>query len=1105
MFTSFSSKGCANSALATLVLIGLGLVFGPQVAVAQTSNGSIIGTVTDSSGATIPGATVTVTSVERGVAIEASTSEVGAYRIYPLDPGTYRVSASTDGFQTQLQSDITVQLAAIVKIDFSLVIGEVTETVEVTTAAPLLQTQEASVGGVVNDQEISRLPVNGRNYTRLMVLLPGSSDVGRSQTRGTQQGTQLISVNGQRRQDNNITLDGVDNNIMMQNSPGASPPMDSIQEFRVATGNSAEFGRSAGASVNIAIKSGTNDIHGTAYWFGRNDAFDANPWFNNFDGQPKGAFRQNQYGANIGGPAIKNKTFYFASWEGFRRRRANTQRLTVPTSAVRGGDFSDASAGYGTIYDPSTGDANGNRQAFANNMIPTSLLDPGTTGLINLMMPNQNTPGFTNNLQRQESESNDRDIFVFRGDHRFSDKDTIFGRYLDQTVTQASPNANPNLIGNTSVDARNLAIGWTHVFGPSTIMEVKYAWNNPSNPNCTDTLNTTRGDALSSAGVQLFDVPNVCNVLPSFQARGWFTAGGGGGNNVEDNNHQFIANLTKIQGKHSMKVGVSYTRRAFDAAFANPGNGNMWFDQRQTSNLATGGDGGNAMASMLLGWMDEFRRSQGIPEMLARQFAQEYYFQDDWRVSSKLTVNLGVRYEYAPKPVDVNDALGNLIRFRDDATGEVTARLAWAGVNPLENPETGTVGDGPQNFGFGRSLTQNDKNNWAPRIGFAYQLDSKTVIRSGFGIFYNSTFMQETQDLRKFWPYNPQQQVSGLNQGPLPDFEFTNPGPSFNSTQAIGGWPQDPTNRSPYSSQWNLFIQRQVTDDVSIEIGYVGSSNKKQIGYTEWNNAVAPHPTDPIDPRRPLFSSGFTGNIQGGSNEFDSEYNAFQFRLRKQFSDGLQVNLNYTYANCMDEFSSLARGKVQDQFNRRADWSRCDYDIRHAFKMGYVYDIPFGKGRRYGADSNAFLNAVLGGWSIEGITQIQSGTASNVVTGSDVARVGRSNSQRPDAVSNPNGGDRDANRLFNTNAFALAEVGTFGSSGAFTVQDQGRVVFDVSVMKQFQVMEGHAVELRGEFFNLPNVTQLVSGRQHTFSSATFGQTRNATAERQIQFGLRYRF
>jgi len=601
-------------------------------------------------------------------------------------------------------------------------------------------------------------------------------------------------------------------------------------------------------------------------------------------------------------------------------------------------------------------------------------------------------------------------------------------------------------------------------------------------------------------------VPNVCNVLPAFEARGWFTAGGGGGNTVEDRNHQVIANLTKISGQHSMKFGVSYTRRAFDAAFANPGNGNAWFDAIQTSSVSTGGKGGNSQASFLLGYMDGFRRSLGIPEMFARQFAQEYYFQDDWRVSSKLTINLGVRYEYMPKPHDVNDALGNLLVFFDEATGQQTASLAWAGINPLKNPETGTVGDGPQTFGYGNSLAADDKNNWAPRIGLAYQLNSRTVVRAGLGVFYNSTFMQETQDLRKFWPYNPQQDVNGLNQGPLPNFVVTDAGPSFDSTQEIGGWPQDPNNRSPYSSQWNLFIQRQLTDDVSVEIGYVGSSNKKQIGYTEWNNAFYPHPTEPLAPRRPLFSSGFTGNIQGGSNVFNSEYNALQMRLLKRFSNGLQLNMNYTYGNCMDEFSSLSEGKVNDQFNRRADWSRCSYDIRHAFKAGYVYDIPFGRGRHYGADANGFVNALLGGWSIEGITQLQSGTASSVATGSDVARVGRANGQRPDAVGDPNSGfERDPNQLFNTKAFALQSVGTFGTSGAFTVQDQGRYIWDVSVMKQFQLMEGHSFELRGEFFNLPNRVQLESPRQQNFNSSTFGQTRNATSERQIQFGLRYRF
>jgi hypothetical protein len=358
----------------------MALLYVPGLIKAQTSDAVLVGIVTDAQGAAIPGATVAAINVGTGVSREVVTNDTGAYRIGPLPPGTYEVRTAIAGFKSKVQQNLTLQTGAVVKVDVALEVGDVTERIEVSAVAPMLQTQETSVGGVITTQQLERIPVNGRNYTRLLVLMPGTSDVVRSQSRGGLSGAQMVSVNGQRTQDNSYTLDGIDNNMMFMNSPGGSPPMDSIQEFRVATGNSAEYGRSAGANVNVAIKSGSRNLHGSIYEYLRNDKLDANEFFANRQGRGKVPFRQNQYGVSIGGPVVipkiyngRDKTFWFTSWEGFRWRRGQTAQASVPLEAMRNGDFSMLST---KIYDPLTGttDAQGRiiRQPFPNNIIPAN-------------------------------------------------------------------------------------------------------------------------------------------------------------------------------------------------------------------------------------------------------------------------------------------------------------------------------------------------------------------------------------------------------------------------------------------------------------------------------------------------------------------------------------------------------------------------------------------------------------------------------------------------------------------------------------------------------------------------------------------------------------
>ena len=722
-----------RAAMHTLAVFALSMSM-----MAQTTNSTLVGDIKDAQGGAIVGAKIVVTNVATGVSREVTASEQGAYQVFPLNPGTYDVTASAAGFKTKIQKSVTVDLASIVKIDFPLDVGEVTDRVEVTASAAVLQTQDASIGGTITSTEVSRLPVNGRNYTRLIMLMPGTSDQGGSQSNGTFSGTQLVSVNGQRRQDNNFTMDGVDNNFMMMNSPGASPPMDSIQEFRVLNNTSAEFGRSAGSNVNIAIKSGSRDLHGSAYEYFRNDKLDANDFFANKNNTGKVPFRQNQYGVALGGPVVipkvyngRDKTFWFFNWEGYRRRRGTTSISNAPIQAERDGDFSVISS---TIYDPFTSvlnsDGSRTRQPFPGNKIPTNRINPAIKVWLQDYMPQPNRPGLINNLVNTQPLSNDRDLWNVRGDHTFSQKDSVFFRYSRQHVGQISPSSYDYLSSVSRYDVDSLATAWNHIFSPTTVLEVKFGYNAPLIPN--PTLNTRAGRKafLSKAGITMYQPDVIFDPIPNFNAVGEFSIGSGGGIQG-DHVSQYIVNLSKIIGRHSMRFGANISNRHFYTNTTNPMDGNADFDKGLTSGTAS--NTGSSFATMLLGTPTTVRRGSGNTTTDARSLSQSFYAQDDWRVNNRLTINLGLRYEYANTPYDVTDRLGNLWIRRDPATGKYYGSLMWASVNPEVNPDTGKANEPAQTFGFGRSLKQNNKLDFAPRIGLAYQVNSKTVVRSAYG------------------------------------------------------------------------------------------------------------------------------------------------------------------------------------------------------------------------------------------------------------------------------------------------------------------------------------------------------------------------------------
>jgi len=1095
--------------ITTVFVVMLGVL---TPALAQTTNATLVGDVTDPQGGAIVNATIVVKNVGTGVSREVSTSELGTYRVFPLNPGTYTVSASAPGFKTKISDNVVLEVASNVKVDLQLEVGAINETVEVSSTVATLQTQEASVGGIVTSTTLDRMPVNGRNYTRLILLMPGTSDQGGSQSNGTFSGTQMVAVNGQRRQDNNFTVDGVDNNFMMMNSPGGTPPMDAIQEFKVLNNTSAEFGRSSGANVNIAIKSGTRDLHGSLYEYVRNDKFDANDFFANRQGTGKVPFRQNQYGFTLGGPVIipklyhgRDRTFWFLNWEGFRRRRGNTLVNTTPIAAQRQGDFSQQPK---PIFDPFTSRyaSDGTtliRDPFPNQIIPQNRISPAITFFLNTIMPLPNRAGLNNNLINTQATANDRDIWNGRMDHTFGPRDTVFFRFSNQNVGEQNPDGSaiPYLYTLQRFDVRNLATAWNHIFSPTSVLEVKFGYNNPWLPQAVYNTQISRSEFLDKTGIKLFQREDLWDPIPQLQAVGEFGPGPGG-QITGDHVYQYTANYSRVVSRHTLKFGGTFSHRQFFTNTSNPMNGNALFDQTLTA-LPSISNSGHSTATMLLGTPTQIRRGQGNTLTDARTNNQAYYAQDDWRVSNTLTINLGVRYEYTTPPYDITNRLGNLLVARDPNTGVVTGTLLWATVNPEADPVTGQRNLPAKTLGFGRALQNPDYRDLAPRVGFALQLDRKTVIRSAYGIFYNSTFVQELQDKRKFWPYTIQQLFTP-NTGLIPDLLITDAGPPFSNTSAIGGWPQDPYKRSPYSQQWNLTVQRQLMNDLTVDIGYVGNANKHQIGYTTWNQAVKPGPGD-VGPRRYLAASGLQGDMDGGINQFNSWYNSLRINADKRFSKGLQFLVNYTWGKSLTNQSSLAEEIAEDQFNRRLDWGRSSIDLRHIFQAAYVYELPFGRGHKLGAGWNPVVNAALGGWSMEGIIRLQTGAPVNVTLGIDRANIGKS-AQRPNLLRDPNtGGSRNVDvTWFDTTAFQLPAIYTFGNAAPYSVTADGRQYFDLSFQKDWRFHERHDVQFRGEFYNLPNHVNF-NNPNFTFTSSSFGKITSATSARQIQFGLRYAF
>ncbi|HVA01411.1 MAG TPA: TonB-dependent receptor [Terriglobia bacterium] len=1087
---------------------GILLLVAPTFMLAQAYFGGIGGTVTDSSNAAIPGAVITVTNTQTGVKYHVTSNQTGYYSADQLIPGDYTVTAENKGFQTQVVGPIKIDVNSTVTANITMKVGSVTQRVQVRAVAPLINTTSGTVGTVVNNQTVQEMPLNGRNFTQLLSLVPGSVSTGNIFMAA---GGSNYSVSGMQSMQSDFTLDGVFNNEEFFGQYALQPVIDSIQEFQVRTNiTSAEYGRAAGANIAVATKSGTNQFHGDVWEFLRNNDLDANSWFSNYYGVPRPVYRHNQFGFTAGGPIYiphvyngKDKAFWFADYEGTRFAEAQTQLGTIPTAAMLNGDFS--APGSAIIYDPSTTTQVGtgpngpiySRQAFAGNIIPSGMINSATAAYAKIFYPSVSAGG-ANNLVGASPSTLDGNQWNVRGDYTFSDNLRFFARVTKQTVNQLSPTALPAVSTNLNNTFWNSAASLTWLLNPTTVLDVKSGFNRASIFDLSS--NPAPGADAFLAANPIQGVAAEQGLFPPMSIAG-FTSPGQNGSPFLDNVWQQIVDLSMVRGKQTLKMGFEDIH--MNGFTDNYGiEGNFSYDNLPTAGFDSSGatiaGSGNPVASFLLALPSSGLRNVGQKAVYMHQNTLAGYFQDDIRVTRKLTVNLGLRYEYDGWPFDKYNHLGNY--YFDTHT------YGWAGINPI-------TGAGPNSP---RALMNSDWNNIAPRIGLAYSITPKTVIRAGFGKFYEGNNYWMTQGTRGQWPYAVAEGFSSTNTI-FPDSPLaTYFGNYF--TPAVGTPPNDQhvvarDNVIPSTLAWNIGVQRQLTEDLMLEVTYVGNAAKNTPNFVNGNDPL-PGPGVVGSPQHPRPEQQFApdlGPVSLMPTLSSSNYHGLQVKLDKRFSHGLQALFTYTYAHALATPGAEGfnyNGAAQNSNCRYCDYGNSYFDLPHIFTATVIYDLPFGKGMQFGSHVNPILNAVFGNWETSGLFRANSGSPFTIGIPFDVANTGpRSLVMRPNYA----GGSQTATPapgnaivgFLNPSAFAIPAQYTYGNLGVNTVRGPGTYNLDAGLYKNFPIHEGkQSVQFRSEFFNLPN-THSFGCINGTLTTPGFGQAGcTQQAGRIIQFALK---
>jgi hypothetical protein len=1052
----------------------------------QQDMGVITGVVTDATGAGVPLARVTVTNRETNEVRSVDTSDSGAYTVGPLRIGRYDVAVEKQGFKKAVWQDIELHAQDRVRADLKLDIGQIAESVSVTAEAPLLQSETSTLAKVVEQNEIRGLPLNGRNFQQLAWLTSGIAPATLSRDRDSG-----FNAHGQPMTQNSFLIDGIDNNNNVMGMQDRKmqvvvPSLDAVAEFKVQTSNySAEFGRNSGAVMIVSIKSGSNQFHGTAYEYMRNDIFDARDAFNYVDRDGDGKadpepLRQNQFGATIGGPVRRNRTFFFLSWEARREHHSQSDLAIVPTADERNGIFARALA---TINDPVT------RQPFANNQAPRSRFDPTALKVLDLWpQPNFSGSGTRNNFIRNPPWAADRDAWDTRIDHNLSDKDKIFGRVSISPFKNVREGVFPeparggqnNDRALDDNDARSVAFSYTRIFRPTLLNEFRYGFLRQK-VDKRELTDQPLSELTAQYGIRGVPPNGRLFGLPQFSLSGRVNYTGLGEPGSMPNFkihqvHQYLDNVSWNRGNHNFKFGTDLRWNRSDIFGGASSHGTFTFDGSFT---------GISFADFLLGLTSQANlTSQLLGQMRFRNYM--FYALDDWKLTSRLTLNLGIRYELTSPWWEKHNNMNRL----ELGPGAKLNTITTAGY----------CGDSWSC----RALVNTDTNNWAPRIGLAYQWQSRTVLRAGFGVFYagQGSLGADGRGINNF-PYNRSVTVQSSGSNPalqlsngFPDNFLGSPTapPPANLNWTV--WQED--FPSPQVAQWNAAIQRELLRDLSLTVAYVGSGTSYIMDAYNWNGAD-PGPAASERNRRPIPQ---WNNINFRTPYGHSTYHGMDVQLEKRYAAGFSFSASYTWSHSLDnipeQFGS-GGGQLQSTKDFASAKANSNYDLRHRFVSAAVYELPFGRGRR------------LGGWQLSGMTAVQTGhyftiTVPNARTVLGASALG---DWWPDRIADPRLASRTADRWFNTEALAMPRNadGTyrFGNAGRAILNGDGLFNLDLGLMKNFRVTERVGLQFRWEVFNVTN-TPTLSDPNVSLGSPDFAKSRSTVSTpRQMQFALRLSF
>ncbi|MBK9170147.1 MAG: TonB-dependent receptor [Bryobacterales bacterium] len=1071
---------------------------------AQFETASVLGQVDDPAGLPIQGARVTLSSIATGVSQNTQTDGNGTYQFFNVKPGPYRVSAEAQGFKTGVAQDFTVTVNARQRVNLTLEVGAVTESVTVSDAAAVLEADSSSRGQVVGQRQIVGLPLNGRAYADLALLIPGVRRSGIAASRDAS-----FNVNGMRSSQNNFIVDGVDNNAYGTSNQGFSNQVvqispDAVQEFRLETNNfSAEYGRAGGAIINATIRSGTNEFHGAAWEFLRNTKLNATGFFKPVNNE-KPVLIQNQFGAALGGPIVKDRMFFFGNYEGFRRVSRAIRFATLPRVENRTGNIGIP------IRNPYDG------SLYANGVIPASQVNRFALDVLG-GLPTPTGAGTANNFQSQPSRTDNSDKGDGRFDYYVNDKMTLFARYSHRELNTFEPPAIPgpsggDSNGNVRVMNRQVAFGSTYNVDPTSLFEFRMG------------ISHTDGGKfpifVGTEGVaERYGFPNVPSD-PRFtggiygQAINGFTALGVQSSNPQFQNPSVLnpkVNYSKIAGRHTLKAGYEYQAVNTDIDDFNPKYGRDQYAGRFSQAPGTPNNDLQFLADFLVGARSRYERSTATI-VGYRQRMHFLHLQDDFRVNQKLTLNAGLRYEYGSPQWERENRISNFDQSN----------------RTLIQASSGST--------FNRALVQPDKNNFAPRIGLAYQVMPKTVIRSAYGISYIHFNRMGGENLLAFnLPFilNPfsNQVAPAMPNGGMPLCTSLNQRPDTCFRPTEQGYPNDflslanvnqtivRTNHIPfdfrtsYVQNWHFTIQREITRNLVLDVAYVGNRGVGLMILGDLNQADPNQPGQNIalQFRRPIQDFGYIQSAFGGGF---LNYHGLQAKVERRFDAGFYLLNSFTWSKAIDN----ASGHLESQ---NGDNSRVNYrDIRNERGVsGYnqpfnntttvIFDLPYGRGRKFGADIPRIADAFIGGWRLTAINSMTSGLPVNLTySPASQFQVSGAPSYRPNLLGDPvtPEGQRSHLNYLNRDTVALPTDPSrpFGNAGRNIVRGPNFFQLDLGIHKDFLVTESHRLEFRTEMFNTLNRTNFTSPNGNR-SSGAFGTINSTFPAREIQFALKYVF